>query len=124
LWTLALPFVVVMPLLHPVQGMLRDWDDFAATGVAISLLTAWYAGRALRGAGSMLWLAAAVSLGAAAPAVEWLAHNADQERGFVRVRALLNEPPVREKSERGNTWDYLGIRYFRLERWDQAAEAL
>ena len=124
LWTLALPFVVVMPLLHPVQGMVRDWDDFAATGVAISLLVAWYTGRALRGAGSMLWLAAAVSLGAAAPAVEWLAHNADQERGFVRVRALLTEPPVRERSERGNTWDYLGIRYFRLERWDQAAEAL
>jgi tetratricopeptide (TPR) repeat protein len=124
LWTLALPFVVVMPLLHPVQGMVRDWDDFAATGVAISLLVAWYAGRALRGAGGMLWLAAAVSLGAAAPAVEWLAHNADQERGFVRVRALLTEPPLREKSERGNTWDYLGIRYFRLERWDLAAEAL
>src|SRR5262249_36082853 len=48
LWLLALPFLVVMPFLHPVQGMVRDWDDFAATGVAISLLTAWYASRALR----------------------------------------------------------------------------
>jgi tetratricopeptide (TPR) repeat protein len=123
LWLLALPFLVVMPFLHPVQGMVRDWDDFAATGVALSLLAAWYASRALRGAGRMAWLAVAVSLGAAAPAVEWLAHNADQERGFQRVRALMAEPPRREKSERGNTWDYLGIRSFRLERWDDAAEA-
>lgn len=123
LWLLALPFVGLMPFLHPVQGMVRDWDDFASTGVAISLLTAWYAARALRGAGKSLWLALAVSLGAAAPAAEWLAHNADPERGFARVRALMTEPPLREKSERGNTWDYLGIRFFRLERWDAAAGA-
>lgn len=123
LWLLALPFLVVMPFLHPVQGMVRDWDDFAATGVAISLLAAWYASRALRGAGRAAWIAVAVSLGVAAPAVEWLAHNADQDRGFRRVRALMAEPPRREKSERGNTWDFLGIRAFRLERWDDAAEA-
>ena len=123
LWLLALPFVLVMPFLHPVQGMVRDWDDFAATGVAISLLAAWYASRVLRGTGKAAWLAVAVSLGVAAPAVEWLAHNADQERGFQRVRALMTGPPQREKSERGNTWDYLGIRAFRLERWDDAAQA-
>src|SRR5262249_32542655 len=118
-----LPFVAVMPLLHPVQGMGRDWDDFAATGVAISLLGAWDASRALRGAGSWLWLGAAGSLGAPPPAGGGGPPQPRAASGFLRVRALLTEPPAREKSERGNTWDFLGIRYFRLERWDQAAEA-
>src|SRR5205085_10219458 len=113
-----LAFVLVMPFRHPVQGMARDWDDFTATGVAISLLAAWIASRALRGAGRAAWIAVAVTFGVAAPAAEWLAHNADQERGFRRVRALMEGPPQRERSERGNTWDYLGIRSFRLERWD------
>jgi tetratricopeptide (TPR) repeat protein len=120
---LALPFVAVMPFLHPAQGLFRDWDDFAAGGVAISLLVAWSVGHGLRAMRRHAWLAVAITACAAAPTLQWLAHHVDQERGFARVRAFLREPPPREPAERGTTFDYLGIWAFNLERWDEAAEA-
>jgi hypothetical protein len=119
---LALPFVGVMPFLHPAQGLFRDWDDFTATGVAISLLAAWMLGRTLRGA-SGRGLAVAATFAVAVPAIQWIAHHTDVDRGFARVRAFMLEPPARPASERGTTWDFLGIRNFRLERWDDAAAA-
>lgn len=119
---LLLPFLVVMPFLHPAQGLFRDWDDFAATGVAVSLLVGWAVAQALR-ASPRHALAVAITLAAWAPAVQWLAHNADVDRGFQRVRAFVLEPPPRPPRERGTTWDFLGIRNFRLERYEDAAEA-
>ncbi|HET9327098.1 MAG TPA: tetratricopeptide repeat protein [Candidatus Eisenbacteria bacterium] len=119
---LALPFLLVMPFIHPAQGLFRDWDDFAATGVAISLLSAWTVAQALR-ASPRHALAVAITLAAMVPAVQWLAHNADVDRGFQRVRAFVLEPPPRAPRERGTTWDFLGIRNFRLERWEDAAES-
>src|SRR5262245_8691662 len=119
---LALPFLVVMPFIHPAQGLFRDWDDFAATGVAISLLVAWTVSHALR-ASPRHALAVAVTIGAMAPSVQWLAHNADLDRGLRRVRAFMVEPPPRPPRERGTTWDFLGIRGFALEQWADAAEA-
>ncbi|HEY3217204.1 MAG TPA: hypothetical protein VGK93_12005 [Candidatus Eisenbacteria bacterium] len=123
LGTLALPFLAVMPFIHPAQGLFRDWDDFAATGVAVSLLAAWTVAHAIRLAPHRVWLAVAVVAGAMAPTVQWLAHHRDVERGLQRVRAFMLEPPRRTDAERGTTWDYLGLRYFALERWDAAAEA-
>jgi len=119
---LALPFVAVMPFIHPAQGLFRDWDDFAASGVALSLLAAWAVARCL-GAPRHAWLAVPLTLAAAVPSIQWLAHNADVDRGFARVRALMLEPPARAPAERGTTWDFLGIRNFRLERWGEAAVA-
>jgi len=121
---LAAPFVLSVPLIHPAQGLYRDWDDFAAAGVALSLVTAWLVAETLRAAPGRSWLAATVTLGVASAALQWLAHFADLERGLVRVEAFMNEPPRRSDGERGKTWDYLGIRNFRLQRWDAAARAL
>ncbi len=118
---IALPFLVVLPFIHPVQGLFRDWDDFAATGVAVSLLVAWWVGRTLRA--QPAWLAVALTMNVAAPTVQWLAHHRDLERGFLRVRSFLLEPPRRAEPERASAWDYLGIYSFNLERWDAAAEA-
>ena len=123
LLALALPFLAVMPFIHPAQGLFRDWDDFAATGVALSLLVGWAVGRTLEAAPRHAWVAVAVTLGVAAPAVQWLAHHVDVDRGLARVEAFIHEPPPRTEDELGNTWDYLGIRNFRLERWDAAARA-
>jgi hypothetical protein len=120
---LALPFVGVMLFVHPAQGLFRDWDDFAATGVALSLLAAWLVGETLRDARRVAWLAVAVTLGVAVPAVQWLTVHADTVRGPARVRAFLLEPPPRPASQRGTTWDYLGIRSYRLERYADAQEA-
>jgi tetratricopeptide (TPR) repeat protein len=119
---LAFPFVAVMPFIHPAHGLVRDWDDFAAGGLAVSLLAAWALARCVR-APRHHWLAVPLTLAALVPALQWLAHNADVDRGFARVRALVLEPPARAPAERGTTWDFLGIRSFRLERWDDAAEA-
>ena len=119
---LALPFLLVMPFLHPAQGLFRDWDDFAATGVAVSLVVAWTLAQALRLAPRHA-LAVAVTLAAMVPTCQWLAHNADLERGLQRVRAFMLEPPPRPPRERGTTWDYLGIRAFGFERWEEAAES-
>jgi hypothetical protein len=119
---LALPFVLVLPFLHPAQGLFRDWDDFAAMGVAISLVVAWTVAQALRESPRHA-LAVAITLAAVAPTMQWLAHNADLPRGLERVRAFVLEPPDRARRERGTTWDYVGIREFALEHWEQAAEA-
>jgi len=120
---LALPFVGIMPFIHPVHGLFRDWDDFAATGVALSLLAAWAVGVTLSRSPRAAWAAAAIAMATAAPSLQWLAIHADLDRGLARVRAFMVESPLRPPSERGHTWDYLGIRNFNLDRLDAAAEA-
>jgi hypothetical protein len=120
---LALPFVALMPLVHPVSGLFRDWDDFAAMGSALSLLAAWLVGETLRAAPRRAWLAPAVALAVAVPAIQWLAHHTDLARGIARVEAALAGPPARTGSELGNAWDFVGTRNYQLERWDRAADA-
>jgi tetratricopeptide (TPR) repeat protein len=120
---LALPFVGVMAFIHPAQGLFRDWDDFAATGVAFSLVAAWLVGETLRDTRRFAWLAVAVTLGVAVPAIQWLVVHTDTVRGLARVRAFVTEPPERPPAQRGTTWDYLGIRSYRLDRFPEAQEA-
>ncbi|MBI5711737.1 MAG: tetratricopeptide repeat protein [Candidatus Eisenbacteria bacterium] len=123
LLVLALPFVALLLAVHPAQGVFRDWDTFAETGITLSLVAAWLVGEALRAAPAHAWIGVAAALAAAAPSVQWLAHQGDVDRGLARVRAFLDEPPRRSEAERGKTWDYLGVRNFRLERWQAATEA-
>jgi len=121
---LAAPFLAVMVFIHPAQGLFRDWDDFAATGIAISLIVAWLVAEALRDNRRFAWLAVAVMLGAAVPSLQWLLVHTDTVRGLARVRAFVTEPPERTPTQRGTTWDFLGIRSIRLERYAEAEEAL
>jgi hypothetical protein len=121
---LAAPFVAIMVFIHPAQGLFRDWDDFAATGVAVSLIVAWLAAETLRDSRRFAWLAVAVTLGVAVPSLQWLLVHSDSVRGLKRVRAFVTEPPVRPPAQRGTTWDFLGIRSYRLERYAEAEEAL
>jgi len=120
---LALPFVLTMPFIHPGQGYYRDWDDFAAAGMTLSLLTAWLVARALERSPHYAWLAVAALLGAAAPSLQWLVHQSDVNRGLDRVDAFLTEPPPRTESERARAWDYLGWRLTDLGQFDGAAAA-
>ncbi len=121
---LALPMVLGAPFIHPAQGLFRDWDDFAPTGIAVSLVAAWLAGETLRLAPGRAWIGVALTVGAIAPAWQWLALNADVAHGLPRVRAFMLEPPRRTPAERAKTWDYLGIVSYRAQRWSEAAEAL
>ncbi len=120
---LALPFVGVMLFIHPAQGLFRDWDDFAATGVALSLIAAWLVGETLRESRRFAWLAVTVTVGVAVPAIQWLVVHSDDVRGLARVRAFVTAPPERPPAQRGTTWDYLGIRSYRLERFAEAQAA-
>jgi tetratricopeptide (TPR) repeat protein len=120
---LALPFVGTMPFIHPGQGYYRDWDDFAAAGMTLSLLTAWLVARALERSPRYAWVAVAAVLGAVAPSLQWLVHESDVNRGLDRVERFLSERPPRTASELARAWDYLGWRLTDLGRFDGAAEA-
>jgi tetratricopeptide (TPR) repeat protein len=120
---LLLPNLALLLFVHARQGAFRDLDCFAAPGMALALVTAWLVGIVIEHAPARRWVAVAVALGVAVPAVQWLMLPADPERGLARVRAFVEEPPRRDPSVRAETWDFLGIRAFRLERWREGAEA-
>jgi hypothetical protein len=123
LLVLALPAAAIMLLVHPRQGMFRDWDVYAAGGVAVSLLAAWLVGETLRALPRRGWLAAAVMLAVAIPSMQWIIHNHDQDRGASRIEAFLREAPPRPSLERALGWDYLGVRGFGRGDYASAAEA-
>ncbi len=120
---LALPFLGLLLFVHPYQGAFRDYDTLSECGITIALLAAWLAGETLRRAPSFAWLGLAVALAAAAPGVQWVAHQTDVGRGLARVAAFMEEPPARTPEDRGKTWDYVGVRNFNLEDWPAAARA-
>lgn len=123
LMALALSFVPALLFVHPHQGLFRDWDVFAPAGVAFSLWTAYDLGAAMA---YPRWksLAPAVTLAAVVPAVQWMMLAHDPTRGLDRVKAYLSEPPARPVVIRALTWDFVGTRYLRSGRWEQAAHAL
>jgi tetratricopeptide (TPR) repeat protein len=124
LLALAGPWLAMTLLIHPPQGMFRDWDDYAAAGAALSLIAAWLVARAIERAPSRRWLALAAAMAALGPALAWLAIDADVGRGMKRIDAYLAEPPRRSDAERGRIWDFLGIRNAQLGRWNESAEAM
>ena len=103
--------------------MFRDWDNFVAGGVAISLIAAWLIAESLCDAGGRAAAAAGVTACAAVFTLQWMIHHADVERGLVRMQAFLTEPPARTESERVTVLDYIGIRNLQLERYAAAATA-
>lgn len=123
LLALALPLVLIAPFIHPAQGLFRDWDDFAATGMTISLLAAFALARLVSRAGPWRWVCVPAALAAFSASAQWLALHSDADEGLARARAIVTEPPAREENERAGVWDYMGVRYFRLGRWSESAEA-
>ena len=123
LGALVIPLVVAAVFIHPGQGLARDWDVFAAFGVAVSLAVAWAVGESLRDARRWAWLAIPIALGVAVPTLQWLMHEADPARGLARVEAIVHEPPPRTRAEQYSNWQYLGHRFYREERWDLSADA-
>jgi len=92
--------------------------------MALALVTAWLVGTVIERVPSRRWIAVAVALGVAAPAAQWLLLPADPERGLARVHAFVEEMPRRSGNERAETWDFLGLRCIKLERWSEGARAL
>ena len=123
LLALLVPLTGLLLFVHPRQGQFRDWDVFAAAGVAVSLVTAWLVGETLRGAPRHAWLAVAVVLGALAPSLQWLMHNHDERRGMARVEAYIAGPPLRGTEERALLHNFLALRHEDFEQFDAAAES-
>ena len=115
--------LATMLIVHPQQGIYRDWDVFAGAAVALSLVTAWRVGAALQSAPRHAWLAVPIVIGLAAPALGWLIHDHDAPRGLIRAHAFVTEAPERAKSERAAIWDFLGIRSLELGNLEATAEA-
>jgi hypothetical protein len=116
----SLPLVL---LVHPQQGIFRDWDVFAPCGAALCMASALVVGATIRDRETG-WLAAPALASAAIPTLLVLGLNHDLGRGMQHARAFAVEPPVRPAREQAFIWDYLGSRAFRLGKWDLAAEAL
>ena len=121
LFAAALPFALELLLVHPRQGMVRDWDVFATAGAVISIAAATALGAALATTPSRAWLAPAVALGSLAPvgAMMLRAHDADAALAFAR-RALAG-PPQRPGPERASLHQYLAISLAREQRTGEAA---
>jgi hypothetical protein len=123
LGSLAFPFVALVPFIHAQQGLFRDWDDFAAAGMGVALLSAWLLAETVRAAGSRAWIALPLTLAAAVPSAQWLVHHTLPEHGLARVRAFVTEPPARTSFEQAMTWQYLGQTYLGMSRAVEAADA-
>lgn len=108
LLALAVPQLLLMLLVHPAQGVFRDWDVFAPAGAALALLAALAVGRILSASPAHRWLGVSVSAAVMAPATMWLIHSANLDRGLDRVVAFATEAPLRTEVERGLTWEFVG----------------
>jgi hypothetical protein len=125
LLALTLPLGLGIPLLvHTGQGTFRDWDVFSASGMSLSLTSAWFVAKALGAAPSRSWVAIPVAIGVASASVSWLAAQADTTYGLARVHAYLTEAPLRTGLEAGQSWEYLGMFESRLGRREEAAASL
>lgn len=120
---LAAPFVPLLLLAHPKQGIVRDLEAFAIAGVSVSLLAAYAIGSALQRRSLPAWMAPALLLAVLAPCLQWLVHFHDTTHGIDRVRAIALEQPTRSDVERAQLWDGIAYRAFRLRQWDEAVEA-
>ena len=120
---LAVPFVALMPFVHAQQGLFRDWDDFAAAGMGLALLSSWLLAETVLASATRAWLAVPLCLAAAVPSVQWLAHHTSPERSLARVRAFVTEAPSRTWFERAMTWQYVGMTCLARSQTAEAADA-
>jgi tetratricopeptide (TPR) repeat protein len=114
----AAPFVASAIVIHPMQGVFRDWDVFAAAGVTLSFAAAWAIAGFLARRPS---LAVAVALTAACGAASWLLHHADPVRGRERVERFVTAAPHRTAPERARVFEFLGMVDNAASRWESAA---
>ena len=120
---LGATLLVLAIVVHPLQGVVRDWDVVAPSAIAIAVIAAWLVGETLRAAPRHAWLALAVAFAAAMPSVQWLVHLNGPRLALARVEAVLREPPVRSDLERARLIDWIGIRNAWLDDWNAAATA-
>jgi len=123
LLALALPLLALTLVVHPQQGLYRDWDVFTPAGMALAVLAAWVVAAALERHASYAGLGVAVALAGAGPAIQWLAIQSDVPRALARIETHLLVPTT-TVAERAAGWDFVGMRYVGLGRAAEGEEAL
>ncbi|MBI5709608.1 MAG: tetratricopeptide repeat protein [Candidatus Eisenbacteria bacterium] len=121
---IALPYLAILLVAHPGQGIFRDWDDFGVLGVSLSLVTGWLVGGALGAQPRLRWVGIAVAAYVALASSQWLLLWTDADRGMRRAAAFVTEAPARQGRDAGRTWEFLGMRQRQLGRNEAAAAAL
>jgi tetratricopeptide (TPR) repeat protein len=121
---LVAPWLAVVLLVHPQQGIYRDWDVFAPAGAACAVAAAWAIARALDDPRAAAWLGPAAALAVAAPVLQLLVLQADPARALVRIESRLEQEPGIPADERAATWDFIGMRELGLGRDADAERAL
>ena len=121
---LVAPQLALLLFVRPQQGLFRDWDVFVSAGVAVSALVAWLVAEAIEEAPRAAWLALPVMLAAAAPAVQWAAHQSDATRALERAASVLAGPPERSADVRAAGFDHLGMMFLTRGDYARADDAL
>lgn len=117
---LGFPFWGMSLVMHPSQGLARDYDVFTFAALALAMLVAvrWARGWAARPEAAR-WSPAVIA-GSMAPVLCLMLVQVDLDRGLARVRSLAAGPPERSYVERAKMFEFLGGRQFRLARFAEA----
>src|SRR5262245_5162594 len=119
---LALSWVVPMLAIHPVQGEFRDWDDFAAAGVAMALPLAFLVARGVAKAPAAL--AAALIAVALVPRSQWLALENRPQQALARIEAWAAGPPVPPHTVAASSLEFVAASHYREGRIEDGRRAM
>src|SRR5262249_20244700 len=106
---LAACHLAAMLVIHPRQGLFRDWDVATGTGVALSCWAAWRIGGALTERPRAAGAAMVIGLIAGGSTISWMLLNSSLDRSVTRIQAYVSEPPRRTDQDLGLSYRYLGI---------------
>ena len=99
-------------------------SDREAYTVGKTPFVAWLVAEAIEEAPGAAWLALPVMLAAAAPAVQWAAHQSDAARALERAASVLAGPPERGADVRAAGFDHLGMMFLARGDYARADDAL
>lgn len=118
---LVAPWILELLLVHPQQGMVRDWDVFVPAAVAIAVAAAAGIGAVVGSVPARRWLAVPAMLAALAPIGALLLRAHDAQRSLEFADALIEGPPRRSVPERASLHQYRAILLARDRRYAQGA---
>lgn len=121
---LALPYIGLAAVLTPLQGIYRDLDVFAMSGMALAVLLAAALAHWDRHRRLAAWLALPVALGAVALTLPKLVLQSRLDSGLARLEAWVEGPPARSDRDRALLLEFMGARLLHAQRYEEGAAHL